>query len=124
VAIPHAASGEVIDIRPLGDRLAGAVTRTLVKSDGLEVIRLVVPAGKDIPPHKVAGPITVQCLEGGIEFSAHGRWQPLGPGHLLHLAGGELHALRGVTDSSVLVTIQLPPGIAVPGTSPPATPPH
>ena len=115
MAIPHAASGEVIDIRPLGDRLAGAVTRTLVKSEGLEVIRLVVRAGKEMPPHKVAGPITVQCLEGGIDFSAHGRWQPLGPGQLLHLAAGELHALRGITDASVLVTIQLPPRIAEPG---------
>ncbi|MGL4462793.1 MAG: cupin domain-containing protein [Planctomycetia bacterium] len=108
MAIPHAASGEVIDIRPLGDQLAGAATRTLVKTDELEVIRLVVPAGKLIPPHKVAGPITVQCLEGGVEFSAHGQWLPLGPGYMLHLAGGELHALKGVVDSSVLLTIQLP----------------
>ena len=115
MAIPHAASGEVIDIRPLVDQLAGAVTCTLVKSDRLEVIRLVVPAGKLIPPHKVAGPITVQCLEGEVEFSAHGQWQPLRPGHMLHLVGGELHAVRGVTDSSVLVTIQLPQRDAEPG---------
>lgn len=114
MAIPHAASGEVIDIRPLGEGLAGAVTRSLVKSDGLEVIRLIVPAGKLIPPHKVAGPITVQCLEGRVEFSAHGQWKPLGPGEMLHLAGGEMHAVKGVLDSSVLVTIQLPPRRAEP----------
>lgn len=114
MATPHAASGEVIDIRPLGDKLAGAVTRTLVKSDGLEVIRLIVPAGKLIPPHKVAGPITVQCLEGGVEFSAHGQWRPLRPGEMLHLAGGEMHAVKGVLDSSVLVTIHLTPRRAEP----------
>lgn len=115
MAIPHAASGEVIDIRPLGDQLADSVTHTLVKSDRLEVIRLIVPAGKQIPPHKVAGPITVQCLEGRVEFSAHGEWKQLEPGEMLHLAGGEMHAVKGVLDSSVLVTIQLLPGGADPG---------
>ena len=107
MAIQHAAPGEVIDIRPLADRLVQSVTSTLIKSERLEVIRLVVPAGKEIPPHKVAGPITVQCLEGCIEFDAGGSRRSLGPGEMLYLAGDELHSLKGIEDSSVLVTIQL-----------------
>lgn len=111
MAIQHAAPGEVIDIRPLADRLVQSVTSTLIKSERLEVIRLVVLAGKVIPPHKVAGPITVQCLEGRIEFQASGSRRPLGSGEMLYLTGDELHSLKGVEDSSVLVTIQLTPKV-------------
>jgi quercetin dioxygenase-like cupin family protein len=106
MAIHHASPGEVIDIRPLGDRLAQAVTSTLAKSDQIEVIRLVLPAGKEIPPHKVASPMTVQCLEGRVEFHAHDRWQTLEPGQMLYLDGGQMHAVKSVEHSSVLITLQ------------------
>jgi quercetin dioxygenase-like cupin family protein len=107
MAIPHAKSGEVIDVRPLGAALAQAKTNTLVKTETLEVIRLVVPAGKDIPPHQVAGEITVQCLEGRVAFTAGGTTRELTAGQMLHLAGAEPHSLHGVEDASVLVTILL-----------------
>jgi quercetin dioxygenase-like cupin family protein len=107
MAIPHAKSGDLIDIGPLGPSLAGSATRVLVKSATLEVIRLVVPTGKEIPEHKAPGDITVQCLEGAVDFTAEGRTQRLVPGQLLYLAAGAAHALRGVEDASVLVTILL-----------------
>lgn len=52
MAIPHAKPAEVIDVRPLGARLRDTQTTTLVKTDALEVIRLVLPAGKEIQRHK------------------------------------------------------------------------
>ena len=107
MAIPHAKSGEVIDLRPLGEALAHAVTSTLVKTDTLEVIRLVIPAGKDIPRHQVAGEITVQCLEGRVAFTAGGATRELAAGQMLYLAGNEPHSLRGIEDAFVLVTIPL-----------------
>jgi quercetin dioxygenase-like cupin family protein len=107
MAIPHATSGQVVDIRPLGEKLKQSVTTTLVKTDKLEVIRLVLPAGKDIPHHQVTGEITVQCLEGLVGFTAQGQTKVLEAGQLLYLSGSELHALKGVEDSSVLVTILL-----------------
>src|ERR1051325_2676899 len=99
MAIPHAAPGQIIELHPLGTKPHEAVTTTLVKTAPLEVIRLVVPAGKEIPPHKVSGEITVQCLEGRAAFTALGRTQELGAGEILFLPGGE--------DPSVLVTILL-----------------
>ena len=107
MAIPHAKSGEVIEIGPLGSSLAGSKTSALIKSATLEVIRLVVPTGKDIPEHKAPGDITVQCLEGEVDFTAEGKTQRLGPGRLLYLAAGAPHSLHGVQDASVLVTILL-----------------
>ena len=107
MAIPHARSGQIVDILSADGTLPSANSFALFKSEQLEVMRIVLPAGKAFPPHRVAGEITVQCLEGRIDFSVDGVSQDLRPGQLLHLAGGVLHGLVGVEDSSALVTIVL-----------------
>lgn len=107
MAIPHAKPGEVINIRPLGEALARSITTTLVKTDWIEVIRLVVPAGKEIPPHHVAGEITVQCLEGRVAFSVGGATRELTAGEMLYVEGSEPHSVRGLEDASVLLSILL-----------------
>lgn len=107
MAIHHASSGEIVDVRPLGAAVASTITSVLVKTAVLEVIRLVIPAGKDVPEHKAPGEITVQCLEGAVDFTADGRTQRLAAGQLLYLAAGVAHALHGVSDASVLVTVLL-----------------
>ncbi|HUY92013.1 MAG TPA: cupin domain-containing protein [Pirellulales bacterium] len=107
MAIHHAAPTEIIDIRPLGAKLKGSKTAVVVKTDALEVIRIVIPAGKQLPPHRVEGEITVQCLEGRIAFDADGAERELTQGEMLYLAGGATHALRGIEDASILVTILL-----------------
>ncbi len=110
MAIAHASSGEVIDIQPLGDALPRALTTARVKTDRLEILRFVVPAGKEWQGHRVPGPITVQCLEGRVAFTAGGSTRELAAGQMLYLAGDEVHSLRGIEDASILVTILLAPG--------------
>ncbi len=107
MAIPHAKPGELIDVRPLGSRLTERITTTLIKTQWLEVLRLVIPAGTEIARHQVPGEITVQCIEGHIVFDAGGTDRELAAGDLLFLTGGTPHALRTVKESSVLVTILL-----------------
>jgi quercetin dioxygenase-like cupin family protein len=107
MAIPHAKPGMVIDVRLLGGAIADISTATLVKTDTLEVIRLVVRAGKDIPRHNVPGEITVQCLEGSVEFHIGEVKRELTAGTLLYLQGADEHWLRANEDSSLLVTIIL-----------------
>ena len=107
MAIPHAKPAEVIDISALGSNLKSAQTTTLVKTDALEVIRLVLPAGKEVKPHEVPGEITVQCLEGKVAFSVGGLEVELTAGKLIYLAGSDEHSLRAVEDASLLVTILL-----------------
>jgi quercetin dioxygenase-like cupin family protein len=110
MAIPHAESGEIIDIRPLGPALVQARTTTLVKTKTLEVLRLVVKGGGEIAPHQVAGEITVQCLEGSVGIPIDGSTRVLEAGQMMYLTGGKMHAVRGIQDASVLVTILLHPG--------------
>ena len=46
MALPHAQSCEVVSLRPLGPRLHDTPTSALIKAGQLEVIRVVLPAGK------------------------------------------------------------------------------
>lgn len=107
MAIPHAAPGDVIDVRPLGMALAAAQTKTLFKTRQIEVVRLVMAAGKEIAEHKAPGELTAQCLEGKIAFTALGRTRELAAGQLLYLAAGEPHSVRCLEDGSLLLTILL-----------------
>lgn len=115
MAIPHAKSGEVIDIRPLGRQIKDKATSALVKTDALEVVRLILPAGQSIARHQVPGEITVQCLEGQVIFDAGGVERELSSGQMLYLDGGVPHALRAVGDSSLLLAILLRHKTTAPG---------
>lgn len=107
MAIPHAASGELISVAPLGEFVKGSVSTTLVRADHLEVFRLVLPAGKFTQEHEAAGTITIQCIEGVVELDAHGRTQTLRAGSLVYLADHQPHAVRALEDASLLITMLL-----------------
>ena len=108
MAIPHAQPGEVIDVRPLADTLASSKTRTLFKTPHVEVIRIVLAAGKVIADHKAPGEITVQCLEGRIAFKTMGQNKELQSGDMLYLSPEEVHSVEAIKDSSFLLTMVLP----------------
>jgi quercetin dioxygenase-like cupin family protein len=107
MAIPHATSGQLINVQPLGAGLPSGRTTALFKSEQLEVIRLVLPAGKSLPPHSVPGEITVQCIEGHIDVTAEGRSHLLQAGQMLYLSRAVSHGVVALQDSSALVTIVL-----------------
>ena len=108
MAIEHAQPGEIVDVRPLGSALASAQTKTLVRAEQIEVIRLIVPAGKQIEEHKAKGEIVVHCLEGRVAFTAFGKMHNLEAGKLLYLPTGEPHSLKGIENALLLLTILLP----------------
>ncbi|MEO8187505.1 MAG: cupin [Burkholderiaceae bacterium] len=107
MAVHHALSGELINIQPLGSAITTARTATLYKTQNLEVFRMVLLAGKEMPEHEVAGELTVQRLEGSAEFSIGSTRDVMQSGDLKCLAGGIPLALRAIEDSSVLVTLLL-----------------
>ena len=107
MAIPHAEPGEVVDVRPLGPALAETKTRTLFKTESLEAVRMVMPAGKEIPEHEAPGEIIVQCLEGKVAFTALGKTTELEAGQLLYFAAEEPHSVKCIEDASFLLTILL-----------------
>ena len=110
MATPRAGQGEVIDVRPLGDALPESKSTTLMRSNHLEVVRLVLPAGKRIPEHQVPGEIIVQCLEGVVRFGAGAAERLMRGGDMLFLLGGQPHWIEAVESASVLVTLYSPNG--------------
>jgi quercetin dioxygenase-like cupin family protein len=109
MALPHAQPLDVIDIHPLGAGLAEAVTTSLLKTPALQLMRVVLTAGHGLPMHHVPGAITVQCLEGEAVVTTPSRDCPLCAGQLVMLNGGEPHAVKAVTNASLLVTVLLHP---------------
>jgi quercetin dioxygenase-like cupin family protein len=110
MALHHAASGELISVRPLGHGLRNEVSKALFKSKHLEVLRMVLPAGEAVPPHAVMGELTVQCLEGSIEFTAAGATRTMREGDLICLEACEGYAIKALEDTSCLVSIVLHTG--------------
>lgn len=109
MAISHAKPGEVIDLATAAAAQGEAATIALFKAAQLEVIRMMLPAGKEVPAHSVTGELTAHCLEGRVAVTALGSTSVLEAGQMLYLAGGQEHALRALTDTTLLVTICLTP---------------
>jgi quercetin dioxygenase-like cupin family protein len=107
MALQHASSGEVFALQRSDEDGAQFSSIALAKTDDLELIRLVLPAGKTMPEHWVKGEVTLQCLSGEIAVEAHGRTATLHGGEMLYLAGATPHALKATSDSVALLTILL-----------------
>ena len=105
MATHHASPGEVVNLDTWADDLGNDKTKAIVKTDEMELARLFIQAGKELPNHKVAGSITVHCIKGKIEFTAMSTTQEISQGELLYLMAGEPHSVRAVENSVVLLTI-------------------
>lgn len=102
MALPHCRSGEVSCLGMVSD----AATRTvaLARTPSFEAIHLVIRAGQSIPPHRVAGSMTLYCMAGHVRFE--GATLPeLTVGNWLYLDPGIVHAIDAIEDSSLLLTI-------------------
>jgi quercetin dioxygenase-like cupin family protein len=71
----------------------------------MQVFRFILLKDAEFAEHKVHGEITVQCLEGVVELGSGTGKQTLHAGELVYLKSAVPHALRGIEDASVLVTI-------------------
>ena len=105
MSIPHALSGQPVAVAPFGPGLAEQRTVALFKSDQLEVIRLVLAAGKSMPTHSVSGEITIQCVEGSLDVGVNGDTTRMQAGQLMFLLGDVPHSVTAREHASALVTI-------------------
>ena len=56
----------------------------------------MLAAGKKLPPHHVPGEITVQCLEGKVDFLVGGQNRELTVGAFLYVEGSGEHAVHAI----------------------------
>jgi len=112
MALPHAQPMDIISVAPLGDGLSQAVSTSLIKTERLQLLHLVLRAHQNQPDHHVDDECTVHCLEGVVEVVTPGGVRQLNPGQVVLLPGKERHSLRARTDCAVLVTLVLDHGDA------------
>jgi quercetin dioxygenase-like cupin family protein len=105
MALDHVRSGDVVDLQPLGKDLTGTKTAALVKTEAFEAVRLIVPSGRSIAAHEVPGPITLHCLEGRVTIALPDAEVELSAGQWVYLEGGVRHALQGIENASLLLTL-------------------
>lgn len=105
MAQTHASSGQIVSLLPLGEGLSGARTTAILKAEQLEVVRIVLLAGKHLKEHSAPGEITIQCLEGRIALRTPDARHVLQAGDFIHLRRDEPHALEAIEDSSALLTL-------------------
>ena len=117
MALAHARPGQPIDISPLGEALPQSATHAILKTQSLELIRVVLREGQDLPPHKVYGEMTLLCIEGGVRVDLAGSVCELLPGQVVLFPAQAEYAVRAMQDSSLLMTVQTPPGLPGSGSS-------
>lgn len=103
MALAHAKSGDVITLSPA----AASRSETLVRDDHIEVVQMVLEAGKYLKEHIASGSMIIQILKGKVDFEAHGKSQCMEPGHLMFLRDSEPHAVKAIESSVLLLSIFL-----------------
>ena len=112
MALPHAQHMDIINVAPLGENLQGAVSTSLIKTDRIQLLHLVLAAHQDQPQHHVDDECTIHCLEGDVEIVTGSGVRRLRPGNVVVLPAKQQHALRARATSAVLVTLLLHGGDA------------
>ncbi|WIM66902.1 cupin domain-containing protein [Corynebacterium breve] len=67
--------------------------KRLLQGDGANFIVFNFCPGQDLPDHKAAHPITVQCISGELDFECDGKRIPMKPGEIYHLRAYVPHAV-------------------------------
>ena len=112
MALPHAKHLDVINVAPLGNQLQGTVSTSLIKTDRLQLLHMVLAAHQEQPMHHVDDECTIHCLEGAVDVVMGGGVRQLRPGNVVVLPPREKHALKARAESAVLVTLLLHGGDA------------
>jgi quercetin dioxygenase-like cupin family protein len=107
VEVP-AGPGEIVDLALVGRGQETRRQASLIKTNDVHVVQILVPAGKEVPTHEAEGQIILHCLEGRVAVNAIGECRELKAGQLLYLVMNEPFSIQGVQHASVLVTIIRP----------------
>ena len=78
---------------------------SLVRGDGINVALMMLKAGAKLQEHHTRAPITVQVIEGKINFVAKGRAQVATAGTLIALDRAIEHSVEALEESAIVLTV-------------------
>lgn len=105
MALAHAQELDVIPITPLHAGVGDAVSTSLIRTERLQLLHVVLPAHQDMPTHHVDAPCMLHCLQGQVDVTMPGGARRLNAGELIVLPAGHAHGLHAQADSALLVTL-------------------
>ena len=105
MALLHAQPLDIIDLHKTEDPPRATVSRSLLRSPHLQLLRIVLAAGDSLPEHHVSGDVTVQCLYGKADVVTPSRNSRLVAGSLVMLPAGAPHVVRAHERTVLPVTL-------------------
>jgi len=78
---------------------------TVFKSDHMRLVLIALHSGAELPTHTADGTISVQVLEGDIQFGTTDEAVQLREGQMVTLHEGIPHNVRAIADSLFLLTL-------------------
>lgn len=87
----------------------GIVSQALLTAPGLRATLFRFAAGQELSEHTSPARVLVQVVAGECEFSVAGEPRLIKPGELLHLPPSAPHAVKAVSDLTLLVIQAIPP---------------
>lgn len=101
----HVQSGEIINLEMLKGDMQVDASYALIKTEDMEVIRMALPAGKDIDEHHLDGEVSIQCLKGHIQFHIDDSVLDLKPEDWVFLQKKQPFSYTAKEDTILLATI-------------------
>ena len=78
---------------------------TIYKSDTMRIVLIALHEGAEMKTHTAPGVISVQALQGQINFTAEGKTAELTAGKMIALKTGIPHSVKAVKESVFLLTM-------------------
>jgi len=86
----------------------GIVSRTLLRAPNARVVLFGFSQGQELTEHTSTQQAAIQVLSGECEFSLSGKAHLLKKGDLLYMPPGAPHALKALSQFSMLLTLFKP----------------
>ena len=107
MALKHYSPLEVIDLKS-SNTIEKTNNVSLIKTLHLQLVRLELSEGHQMPMHHVPGEITLHCLSGKVDIEVPTGVCHLETGQIVVLDGGQPHSLLALSPSVVLLTLLHP----------------
>ena len=86
----------------------GIVSRTLIRDGNSRAVLFGFAEGQELTEHTSTQPALIQILTGECDFSLAGQAHRLKAGDLLYMPANLPHAVRAITQFSMLLTLSKP----------------
>lgn len=108
MALKHAKPLDVIDLNADGAVRGTDLSSSLLRTDRLQLLLIVLSPGDVVPQHHVDTEFTIQCLSGEVGVDTRDRACTLTAGQLVALPADQPYTLMANTQASLLVTMLRP----------------